>query len=402
MSDHDRVIVQDFPAQDIGNPSAKALLNDPSNRQKVPSAAKPKGFELWKPSEFLDYEAPEGTFMLGDGYVEAGAWTSLVGIGGLGKSRLAMWLAISIITGRDWCGLPTSQRTERCIIFCTENGLRRWKADLKNAKTVLSEDEWQLVEENLRCLAVTEEEDGVLLLSDPTVLEKLHLTLGEEPSALLVFDPLADMNVGDESKTTDMVETIRALKGVIRHTKSRSAAVVLVHHARTGASNIAQAGDNYSAGNFGRGAKALYSSVRCEIQLAPGDKDDANRIVLACGKANDTPKFKTRGIVFDGVTYEVDPDFDVDAWRADVNGQRGNSTGPTVLEVARAVKDLCPFATSLPAKKSDIDDAMGVGAGETTRKTVGNKLRKAIKLDYLVKGTKVGEYLLGSKPIPDA
>ena len=98
----------------------------------------------------------------------------------------------------------------------------------------------------------------------------------------------------------------------------------------------------------------------------------------------------------------VDPEFDVDAWRADVNGQRSNSTGPSVLDVARAVKKLCPYATSLPPKKGDIDDAMGVGNGETTRKTIGNKLKKAIDLGYLEKGAKQGEYRLGSKSIPDA
>ena len=397
---------QPVPATEATFAAARALLRDPKNLKGV--STKPKdepaesGYTLWSPSQFLSHEPPEGTFMLGDGYVEAGAWTSLVGIGGLGKSRLALWLAVSILTGRQWCGLETTQRAERCIIFCTENGLRRWKNDLQSVRSVLSPEEWQIIEENLRLLALTDDEDGSMLLSDDRTRTKLHLSLDESPAALLVFDPLADMNIGDESRTADMVETIRILRDVIRRTQSRKAAVVLVHHARTGASNVAQAGDNFAAGNFGRGAKALYSAVRCELQLAPADKDDPDKIVLACGKANDTQKFKIRGLIFNGTSYGVDPEFDVKAWRADVNGQHPNATGPSVLDVARCVKELCPYSTSPPAKKGEIDKAMGVEDEVTCRKTVGNKLRKAIDLGYVAKGTIQGEYRLGRKPIPDA
>jgi RecA-family ATPase len=334
--------------------------------------------------------------LLGDGYLEKGEWTSLVGIGGLGKTRLLLWLCIALITGRKWCDLSTFGGPLKCLLLSTESGLRRWQSDLDKILSTLTPAEQELVEANLRLLALTPEEEGDLNLGDPENVARLGATLKLEQPGFIGLDPFSDMVDGDENATVDVVRTLRTLRAVHRK-YAPEAAVAIVHHARTGALNIGQAGDNFNAGNFGRGAKALYSRVRCELQLAPGDRDNPNLIVMACGKANNCEKFKTRGLVFDPDTfaYSVDPTFDVEAWRSDVAGKRGNKT-VSVADVVEAVRELCPHPGGEVTTKTLVDYAKETtGAGV---RTIKDRLREAVK-DHYLRQPQHGFYALGSKPL---
>ncbi len=293
-------------------------------------------FTIWTPARFLAWQPPADACLLGDGLVVRGEFTSLVGIGGLGKSRISLQLAIAQILGSDWCGFPTHGAPATWLFISPENGISRWKTDLTGMLRDLSESERATVEEHLRLFAMTPEEDGDVCLADPLARARLAATLATEKPDVVVFDPLADMVDGDESKTVDMIATLRRLRSIIR-TNAPTAAVLVIHHSRTGAANVAQAGSNFDAGNFARGAKALFSRVRCELQLAPADKDDSNRLVLACGKVSNSPRFATRGIVFDpeSFTYDVDPDFSLDTWRRPAR-QCWQLPGPPMNEVPKA------------------------------------------------------------------
>jgi len=359
--------------------------------------ARPAGFTVWKPSQFLEYTPPADSVIVGDSILERGKWTSLVGIGGLGKTRWALFLAICQIVGRDCCDLGVSGRPLRWLILSTENGLRRWKSDLSTMFSTLSNSERAAVESHLRIMALTNDEDGDLNAGNPAAMAALAATLKTQAPDVIVFDPFAELIDGDENKTEDVVGTLRTLRQIVRKS-APTAAVLLIHHARTGAGNIVQAGDNYSAGNFGRGAKALYSAVRAELQLAPGDRDDPSRIVLACGKNSDGPKFTARGIVFDPetFTYSTDPTFDLDAWRADVTGQRTGKSC-SIADAANAVRALAP-AVGDEAKTKDIVEEMqkATDAGERTCKS---RLREAVQQGYLLKVRgRPGFYRLGPKP----
>ena len=161
---------------------------------------------------------------------------------------------------------------------------------------------------------------------------------------------------------------------------------------------MAQAGDNYNAGNFGRGSKALFSKVRCELQLAPQDRDDPNRLVLACGKANNTEKFSTRGLIFNPETfaYSVDSAFDVDDWRADVAGTR-KKPAISISEVVSAVSEKISFSGSEITTKeiADLFSEDGVSF-----RTIQRLIVNACELGYLRKGKKRSVWLLGNKPLP--
>jgi hypothetical protein len=90
------------------------------------------------------------------------------------------------------------------------------------------------------------------------------------------------------------------------------------------------------------GGKALFASARCVMNLMPGKSDDDSRLVLHCAKANNCMRFATRGLIFDSrtFTYSVDPDFDVEAWLAHVEGRaKFGQSLCTAAEVTSAVRD---------------------------------------------------------------
>jgi hypothetical protein len=335
--------------------------------------------------------------LLGSGFLELGQWTSLIGIGGLGKTRLALWLVISQMLGRPWCGIPTAGKPQKSVILSTENGLRRWKEDLTKIVSTLSAEEAAVIEANVRILAMTDDEDGDLCLGDTGNVARLKATLTATEPGIVVFDPFADMMDGDENKTSDLVATITTLRGVTRSCCPK-AAILIIHHGRTGSSNVAQAGDNFNAGNFGRGAKALYSKVRCELQLAPEDRDNPNRLVLACGKANDTAKFAPRCLIFNeqDFSYSVDPYFDIDAWRDDVAGKRKRSA-ITMSEIVEFVREKCPLPGDETDRKTVIAEFERSGASE---RTVQRYIQNAVESGYLRCGKTRYIIKLGAKPLP--
>jgi hypothetical protein len=265
---------------------------------------------LWRPSQFLEWQEPPGSHFLLPAYLSRGELSTLIGQGGVGKSRAALWLAICQITGREWCGLQTGGEPQKWVFLGDENSIARWKMDLGRMLSTLSEDEKARVDELLRLPAALTMEDCEVWLGDLTTEARIKLTLETESPGVVVADPLGNFAPGDISKPGDMKEAVRRLSNLVRRA-APEAALLLLHHARTGRANIAQ-GVGYDAANFAIGGKALFSSARCQMNLMPGSADDDTKLVLNCAKSNNCERFPVRGIRFDAATsiYAVDPDFD--------------------------------------------------------------------------------------------
>lgn len=354
-------------------------------------------FVTWTMAQFLEYQVPENQNILGDGYVQRGQWTSLIGVGGLGKTRITLWLCICTILGQDWLGIPTQCKRARVLFLSTENGAVRWKNDLSRMTTGMSDAEKANINECLFILSLDgggaeEDADPSLCMSDPISVGRLKATMEAVAPDLIVVDPLADMVGGDENSTEVMGECLRNIRRCQRLAVPRAGGII-IHHARTGAANVIQAGDNFNAGNFGRGSKALYSLVRCEIQMAPGDKDDNTRLVVTCGKSNDAPKFSARGVVFDPTSFRycVDPHWSMDDWRLSVQGQ---ASGMTLAEMLKAIRPLFS-GLGCDVLKSAIE--VKLAPFDPSETTLKRRLREAIKAGYLRTEGR-GLYGLGTKP----
>jgi hypothetical protein len=370
----------------------------PSDADKKSGKRKLRPFTIKSPNEFLDANFDHLNSLLGNGIIRLGMLVSMIGPPGVGKTRSVLWMCLCMITGRKFCGLDTTNKPPKILFLSSENGELRWQTDLRKYRASFSDSDWKMINEKLRIFALTPEEDSNMMLSEGDAVFRLDMTLDAEKPDFIVFDPFANMVAGDENKNADVTQTLNILRKLVQK-NCPLAAVMIIHHSRTGAANVAQAGDNFNAGNVARGGKALYGSVRAEVILMPGDREDETKLVLFCGKANDARKFKDRGVKFDPETfiYEEDPDFDVEAWRKDVNGKCGNASTLSIKDVVEAVQELCPAPgdtvkmAKIKAKLDEVD--------EVHRSTIQKRITEAIKLGYLISKQR-GVYRLGSKPLP--
>lgn len=335
-----------------------------------------KPLTVWKPSDFFAWEAPSGSNLLLPAFVSKGDLTTLVGQGGLGKSRLGgIWLPISQITGRDWCGIPTGGDPQKWMVLGNENGIGRIKIDLEKAFSNLTHEQRGLVDEYLRIQAICSCDEADLNLGSMETQARVEETLRQQEPGAVVLDPLNSFAAGDISKPAEMRDAIRSILSLVRRVVP-TAAVILLHHARTGRNNIAQ-GVGYDAANFAAGGKTLYAMARCQMNLMPGSADDDTRLVLSCGKANNCERFETKGLIFDpeSFLYRVDHDFKLEAWKREVEGLKGNSTpNCTINEVAEAVANgvtkrdallehlMRKYRHSKRTAERRIADAFGAGA----------------------------------------
>ena len=95
------------------------------------------------------------------------------------------------------------------------------------------------------------------------------------------------------------------------------------------------------------------SWTRAQINIAPGSAENNSKIVLSCGKNSNGPEFPTFGakLNIETMIYEIDPDFDLEAWQADVAGKSSGKNKVTPEDVATIVADL-------PLKRKELVAAM--------------------------------------------
>lgn len=300
-----------------------------------------------------------------------------------------MQLAISQILGQPFAGIRTHPKPLKHLLIGTENSIHRQQAELSKMTAGFDDVQRELLGHCLFFHVVESIDDAFINIGSPEIAEKWKRTLEVVLPDVIYVDPFGEVVVGDVNKDADVRHTLRELTRICRR-HNHDTAIVVVHHARTGRGNIAQA-VGYDKGNYGIGSKALYSGVRSQINLAPADAEDTSRIVMSCGKSNDTKPFKPRGLQLDEttMTYEVDPTFDLDSWLKDVEGkQRGQ---------AASVGDVVRVVNSGKTRYIDITKAV-VEETACSPVTAKRRIKEAVDGGYLRKRTN-GDYV-PAKPIP--
>lgn len=179
------------------------------------------------------------------GWIDRGALSVLYGESNVGKTFLALDLALHVAAGRDWRGNRVAELPGPVVYVAAEGG-----RGIRNRIEAARRCDPELVEAaNFYLLPMT------LDLSQPGEPEALVAALADLPSppSLVVIDTLArSMGAGDENSAKDMGRTIRALD----HLRSETGAhVMLVHHS----------GKDSTKG--ARGSSALRGAVDTEIEL---------------------------------------------------------------------------------------------------------------------------------------
>ena len=359
-----------------------------------------KGFTIWRPSDFAAHTLSEDDAILGEGETEV-YWREkqvalLLGPGGVGKSRLAINLARAQILQLPFVGFKTFGPPRRWLLCGNEVSVRRYKEELASITRDCTDEQRALLDSHLFIQALVGDDGDTLSLDDPKALSLWRATAAIIKPDVGVIDPWEAVIIGGDCNDASATrESIRVTRAMFSPHSDRFT-LLIVHHAREGA-EAARRAEGFDAGAYAKGSKTLRSISRFAINVAPEDPEDGGRVVLACGKINDGKKFSTRGAILDDETklYSLNHDFDLDAWRDDVEGKR-REVAVTIADCVEAVRSV--YRNGEDVQTSAIVNPLREQTGASA-KTIQRRLKDALQGGYLRSGSKRGTWRLGSKPL---
>ena len=298
------------------------LSEDPSKAERFLNVAVPQlqglaasfhsgpRLTVLSPDEILAIKSDPQDNLIGSRLLTKRGQLVIAGAGGVGKSRLALQLAVSVITGQPFFGLRTHAPGSRWLVLQAENDPTRQRADLE-ALRAFAGDDWPRVNKCLHLHALVSETDGFLSLDDAGCVARIRGALDTFRPDVVVLDSLYNFGIGDLNKDADMRATLTELARVMRH-KNPNRALVVLHHATTGKGGLAKLAGHDRA-SFGRNSKVLHSWARGVVNVAPVSEDTNDVLALVCGKSNNGPEFPPFAIQLnrERMVYEEAPDVDV-------------------------------------------------------------------------------------------
>ena len=304
----------------------------PSQDEATPE---PHLLSIRTPDEILALPQDPFDNILGDRLLAKGQSLTLLGPGGIGKSRMLIQLAAQTIIGEKFLGLETHAPSLRWLIFQVENGNRRLQFDLGHLRDSIG-DQWHRVNQQLLIHTLETDRDGWLSLEAEENQVAIAQALDTHKPDVVCFDPLNQIAIGDPNKDGDMAATCQAIGRICKKGNPQRAITVL-HHAITGRAGAARAVGIERAG-YGRNSKVLQAWTRAQINLAPASEDDNAVLAVLCGKSNNGKEFPPFAVRLnpESMLYEPAPDVDMEQWRADMTNK---PTAP--LMNPDRVRELC-------------------------------------------------------------
>jgi len=278
--------------------------------------------------------------ILGDHVLQAGELTVVAGQPDVGKTRVILQLCVDLLTGSPiWLQtLPIQRHDLRILMVQTENSAGRMQHDLANLLRGCSAADRRAVKEALLFTL----SGGVC--SPDWNLERVSALCQHFRPDLAIFDPLGDFlfDLENENAAMEMRQAVKALCRAVLAANPK-AAIVVIHHAKTGRVNAAAA-VGWDAGAFARGSKVLASIARAQVNLAPGD-ESGETVLVSCGKCNNGRRFDPFAVrLNEGGVYVPVRDFDLGAWKDAVSGRARRAGKGCAADVASII----PQGESLP------------------------------------------------------
>jgi len=126
--------------------NADVILEVPAQPQERQQAEnKRQSLTIRTINEILEMCFDDKELILTNGYLARGERTAFCGMGGVGKSRLVMQLALCCRTGADFLGWQTQGRELRWLFLQTENSCRRLQYDLLRMLSAFTADEQEAI-----------------------------------------------------------------------------------------------------------------------------------------------------------------------------------------------------------------------------------------------------------------
>ena len=336
------------------------------------------GLTAKSPDQILEMKFDPNESYLFDGLFSKGQAMTLVGPGGIGKSRLLLQLAAAMIVGKEFLGIPMSPRKLRWLFIQNENSSRRLNADFQKLKAWIGDDGWPDVSDNIRIQTPDNYEDTLLDLNSYKSKKLVEDYIRQNEPDVIVFDPLCAFTSGSLNSDSSMRNVCLSINQVAR-AGNNDRSVVVVHHALTGKEGARKA-VGLDRASYGRGSKALHSWTRGQINVSPSSSTDNRKLLISCGKNSNGEEFRTFGILLnpDTLIYERDEDFSLEQLEAGLNG---GVNKPNPQNVARIVaveplskKDLvAKVMEKFGCQKSVAYEAIGKAKGDTIELNVEKK-----------------------------
>jgi hypothetical protein len=267
--------------------------------------------------EILEMKFDADDLILENGYATKGDLTAICGMGGVGKSRLAIQFAFCCRAGRDFLGWKTRGHDLRSLFLQTENSCRRLNSDIAKMLGGFTPEEQEAIKSGIFFHTLEQDDDGFLAL-DTENKQRVEDKITQTAADVVVWDPLRDFSVDDLNSDKFMGETLR---DILRLTKRGNPKrfPLAIHHAATGRAGV-QKTTGWDRSSFGRNSKVLQMIARAVINVAPGKGEDNSTIVIGSGKSNNAPEFSlfAATLNFETMLYARDEDFDVERWKKEI------------------------------------------------------------------------------------
>jgi len=358
---------------------SRAALEDASRRlleAHSRNSADREALTIRTPDDLLGMTFDDSDRILGDRLLATGQSLVIAGAGGIGKSRLLLQAAVATIAGNPFIGLETHKPGLRWLILQAENSNRRLHGDLAALRQWTGPEAWAHVNAQLSIHTLESDADGFMSLDNPAAQRRIAEAISATSPDVVCFDSLYNFAIGDLNKDEDMSATLLALSRLAKAGNPNRSPVVL-HHARTGKAGAAGA-TGYDRASYGRNSKVLHSWTRGQLNVAPGSAEPDGPIVLTCGKCSNGKEFDPLAARLNPATmiYEAIPDFDFQAWQAEVSGKADHEQ----LMTPERVRELCTGSMSKSVLAKAIVDDCGCSRATSFRHIL--RAEKAKKIHW--------------------
>jgi KaiC/GvpD/RAD55 family RecA-like ATPase len=234
------------------------------SRPSAFSLTKPGPLRLYSTSELLNLPAP--TWLI-DGIMPAGGLVGLYGPPGVGKSFVAIDLAMTVSTGLQWLGTYDVERGP-VVYVSAEGGAGIGKRVLAWLHSKSEDPKRANVAWLIESIPINADNEQMAVLLNRIVDE------AQVQPALVVVDTLARCFDGNENEQEDMG---RFVAGVDILRSELKTTVLVVHHTRLG-------GDRERGNTAFRGAADTMMKIEAD--------EGSPYFVLQCNKQKDDEEFK--------------------------------------------------------------------------------------------------------------
>jgi hypothetical protein len=274
----------------------QTLTTEESELAEAATEPREPRIKVFKPSELRAYDPALEPVLIGNNHITRGEVFVIGGEPGVGKSRLAVSLAIAGATGGDWLGSRV-WHPFRTLILQTENGRYRLKMDFDEiARDGL--DDW---------VRISEPPPFGLTFNDPEFQADLvDIICGFKPHVVLL-DPWNAAAKDDRQR--DYAETFDIIRAILPKGEDKPALGIVAHTRKP------QPGERRNGGtslmHSLSGSFVLTSVPRCIWIMVRGSEDETDQSVVVFNPKNSNGQNSSRTAwVRKNGLFEPLPDFD--------------------------------------------------------------------------------------------